>query len=100
MYNFEMIQSDLDLKLLMLHLCSIFVWIVIKIQWLPLILNGKRTGKTFVYMKRFILFVLIDWGFVLKFQFTVYKLQFNIFQFHKEMCSFCPINKKDTFSAL
>ncbi len=29
----------------MLHVCSIFVWIMIKMQWLPLILNGKSTDK-------------------------------------------------------
>ncbi len=39
------IQSNLDYKLLMLHVCSIFVWIMIKMQWLPLILNGKSTDK-------------------------------------------------------
>ncbi len=33
--NFEIIQSILDLKPLMLHVCSIFVWIRIKMQWLP-----------------------------------------------------------------
>ncbi len=43
--NFEIIQSILDLKPLMLHVCSIFVWIMIKMQWLLLILNGKSTDK-------------------------------------------------------
>ncbi len=32
--NFEIIQSNLDYKLLVLHVCSIFVWIMIKMQWL------------------------------------------------------------------
>ncbi len=35
-------------KLLMLHVWSIFVWIVIKIEWLPLIFKGKSTGKVLV----------------------------------------------------
>ncbi len=29
----------------MLHACSIFAWMMIKMQWLPLILNGKTTDK-------------------------------------------------------
>ncbi len=29
----------------MLHVCRIFVWIMIKMQWLPLIWNGKSTDK-------------------------------------------------------
>ncbi len=29
----------------MLHVCSSFVWIMIKMQWLPQILNGKSTDK-------------------------------------------------------
>ncbi len=29
----------------MLHACSIFVWIMVNIQWLRLILNGKSTDK-------------------------------------------------------
>ncbi len=70
----------------MLYVCCIFVWIMIKMQWLPLILNGKSTDKALVvFMKRFILFVcnLFIWfGVVLKFQFS-----FVIFQFHKETCS-------------
>ncbi len=33
--------------------------IMIQMQWLPLIVNGKSTDKAlFVYMKRFLLFVL------------------------------------------
>jgi len=41
--NLEIIQSSLNQKqLLMLHVCSIFVLIVIKMQWLPLTLNGYR----------------------------------------------------------
>ncbi len=50
----------------MLHVRSIFVWIMIKMQWLPLILNGKGADKAlFFYMKRFILFVFFIyfiWG--------------------------------------
>ncbi len=38
--------SNLDKK----HVCSIFVWIVMKLQWLPLILNGNSTGKVLVYL--------------------------------------------------
>ncbi len=55
----------------MLHVCSIFVWMMIQMQWLPLILNGKSKESYFVYMKRFILFVLLIYlGLVLKFQFS------------------------------
>ncbi len=52
-------------------MCSIFVWIVIKMQWLPLILNGKSTDKALfcLYEEIFLLFVYI-YLFVLKFQFS------------------------------
>ncbi len=59
----------------MLHVYSIFVWIMIKMQWFPLILNEKNTQTKpyFVYMKRFILFALLIYFYVelvLKFQFS------------------------------
>ncbi len=62
----------------MLHVCSIFVWIMIKIQRLPLILHGKSADKPqFIYMNRFILFL---------FNFDLVLL-FDIFELHKEMFS-------------
>ncbi len=59
--NFEMIQSYLDKKCscYMYASLNIFVWMMIKIQWLLLILNGN-TKPYFVYMKMFILFVLFS----------------------------------------
>ncbi len=58
----------------MLHVCSIFVWIVIKIQWLPLILNGKSTDKALFCLYEEIHFICVtyvfDLGLVLKFQFS------------------------------
>ncbi len=81
-----MIQSLIDYKLLILYVCSIFVWIVIKMLWLHLILNGKSTNKALFCLYEEIYFIcvtyLFDLGFVLKFQFS-----FVIFQFHKETCS-------------
>ncbi len=69
----------------MLHVCCIFVWMMIKMQWLPLILNGKSTEKFLVCLYKEIYFIcitcLFDLGFVLKFQFS-----FVIFQFHKKTC--------------
>ncbi len=59
---------------------------MIKMQWLPLILNEKSTDKALVclYEEIYLICVtsLFDLGFVLKFQFS-----FVIFQFHKETCS-------------
>ncbi len=70
----------------MLHVRCIFVWMMIKMQWLSLILNGKSTDKALVCLYEEISFIcvtcLFDLGFVLKFQFS-----FIIFQFHKETCS-------------
>ncbi len=58
----------------MLHVCSIFVWIMIKMQWLPLILNGKSTDKAFfcLYEERAFICViyLFDLELVLKFKFS------------------------------
>ncbi len=65
--NFEIIQSNLGLKLLMLYVCSICVWIMIKMQWLPLILNGKSTDKALFCLYEDICVIYLIWGFVLKF---------------------------------
>ncbi len=58
----------------MLHVCSIFVWIMIKMQWLPLILNGKSTDKALFCLYEEISFIcvtyLFDLGLVLKFKFS------------------------------
>ncbi len=63
----------------MLHVCSIFVWIMIKMQWLPLILNGKSTDKAFCLYEE-IYFICVTYLFdlelvfnlVLLFTFTLY----------------------------
>ncbi len=53
----------------MKHLCLY----VIKMQWLPLIFNGKSTGKGLVCLYEEVFFIciiyLFDGGFVLKYQF-------------------------------
>ncbi len=67
--NFEIIQSNLGLKLLMLYVCSICVWIMIKMQWLPLILNGKSTDKALFCLYEDICVIYLIWGFVLNFLF-------------------------------
>ncbi len=58
----------------MLHVCSIFVWILIKMQWLPLILNGKSTYKALVCLYEEIYLIcftyLFDLERVLKFLFS------------------------------
>ncbi len=58
----------------MLHVCSIFVWMMIKMQWLPLILNGKNTDKALFCLYEEIYFIgvnyLFDLGIVLKFPFS------------------------------
>ncbi len=41
-----MIQSNLDEKLLMLYVWSIFVWIVIKIEWLLLFFKERAQAKS------------------------------------------------------
>ncbi len=67
----------------MLHVCSIFVWIMIKMQWLPLILNGKSTDKALfcLYEDISVIFVtyLFDLELVLKFTFSfvIYILSFS-----------------------
>ncbi len=74
----------------MLHVCSIFVCIVIKIQWLPLILNGKSTGKALVCLYEQISFIcyLFDLGFVLKFCYLNYT---------KKCSAFCLSKNKRPF---
>ncbi len=57
--NFEIIRSNLDYKLLVLHVYSIFVWIMIKMQWLPLILNGKSTDKALFCLYEGISFISV-----------------------------------------
>ncbi len=58
----------------MLHVCSIFVWIVIKLQGFPLILKGKITDKALFYLYEDINFICVtyifDLGLVFKFQFS------------------------------
>ncbi len=65
--NFEIIRSNFDKKLLMLHVCSIFVLIMIKML-LPLILNGKNTDKALFWLYEYIYFIcvtyLIDLGLI------------------------------------
>ncbi len=55
----------------MLHVCSIVVWIMIKMQLFPLILNGKSTDKALFCLYEDIYFIcviyLFDLGLVLKF---------------------------------
>ncbi len=55
---------------------------MIKMQWLPLILNGKSTDKALVCLYEEIYFIcvtcLFDLGFVLNFNLVL------LFQFHKE----------------
>ncbi len=69
----------------MLHVCSIFVWIMIKMQWLPLILKGKSTDKALLYLYEEIYFLcvtyLFDLGLVLKFQFSFVIYIYIIFTF-------------------
>ncbi len=57
--NLEIIQSYLDKKMLMLHVCIIFVWIMIKTQWLLLILNGKSTDKALFCLYEEIYFICV-----------------------------------------
>ncbi len=69
----------------MLHVCSIFVWIVIKMQRFPLILNGKSTDKTLFCLYEEIYFIcvtyLFDMRFVLKLQFSFVFYIYIIFTF-------------------
>ena len=69
----------------MLHVCSIFVWIMIKMQWLPLILNGKSTDKALFCLYEEIYFIcvtyLFDLGLVLKFQFSFVIYIYILFKF-------------------
>ncbi len=65
----------------MLHICSIFVCIMIKMQWLPIILNGKRSDKALFCLYEDINFICVTYlfylGLVLKCQFSflfTYKL--------------------------
>ncbi len=44
---------------------SIFVWIMIKLQWFPLILNGKSTDKALFCLYEDIYFICVTyfiWG--------------------------------------
>ncbi len=63
----------------MLHVCSIFVWIMmIKMQWLPLILNGKSTDKALFCLYEEVSFICVTYLFVLElvlkflFSFVIY----------------------------
>ncbi len=68
----------------MVHVCSIFVWMMIKMQWLPLILNGKSTDKALVCLYE-ISFICVTYFFdlelVLKFQFSFVIFIYIIFPF-------------------
>ncbi len=49
----------------MLHVYSIFIWIMIKMQEFPLILNGKRTDKALFCLYEYIYFICdisLIWG--------------------------------------
>ncbi len=51
--------------MLMLHVCSIFVWMMIKMQRLPLILNGKSADKALFCLYEdiyFICIIYLIWG--------------------------------------
>ncbi len=65
----------------MLHVCSIFVWIVIKLQGFPLILKGKITDKALFYLYEDIYFICVtyifDLGLVFKFQFSFIYITFT-----------------------
>ncbi len=78
-YSFTKLKSDhsvffkfrnytvrFRLNLLMLHVCSIFVCIMIKMQWLLLILNGKITDKALFCLYEeiflFVLLIYLIWG--------------------------------------
>ena len=69
----------------MLHVCSIFVWIMIKMQQLPRILNGKSTDKALFCLYEEIYFIcttyLFDLGLVLKLQFSFVIYIYILFKF-------------------
>ncbi len=46
-----------DIKKLTLHVYSIFACMIIKMQWLPLILNGKSTDKALFCLYEEIYFI-------------------------------------------
>ncbi len=56
----------------MLQVYSIFVWIMISMQWLPLILNGKSTDSALfcLYGEIYFICYLFDLRLVLKFKFS------------------------------
>ncbi len=58
----------------MLNVCSIFVWMMIKMQWLPLILMERAQTKPYFFIWRdlFDLCYLFDLGLVLTFQFSFF----------------------------
>ncbi len=68
----------------MLHVCRIFVWIMIKMQWFPLILNGKSTDKALFCLYEEISFICVtyifDLGLVIKFQFSFVIYMYIIFR--------------------
>ncbi len=69
----------------MLHVCSIFVLIMIQMQWLPLILNGRSTDKALLCLYEEISLIcvtyLFDLGLVLQFQFSCVIYIYITFQF-------------------
>ncbi len=69
----------------MLHVRCIFVWMMIKMQWLPLILNGKSTDKALLCLYEEIYFIcvtcLFDLELVLKCQFSCVIYIYIIFTF-------------------
>ncbi len=69
--------------MLMLQAWSIFVWIMIKMQGLPLILNGKSTEKALFcfYEDIYLICYLFYLGLVLKFQFSFVIYIYIIYKF-------------------
>ncbi len=69
----------------MLHVCSIFVWMMNKMQRLSILLNGKSTDKALFCLYEEIYFIcvtyLIDLGLVLKFQFSFVIYIYILFTF-------------------
>ncbi len=80
-------------------MCSIFVWIMIKMQWMPLIINGKTTGKALVCLYEKIYFIciiyLFDLGLVL--EFLILFCYLTYFNFTKKCAPFCLRNNEYNF---
>ncbi len=57
--NFAIIQAIVSQKLCILYVFSVFVWNVIKMQWLPLYLNEKSTSYVLDCLYEYIYFILL-----------------------------------------